>query len=432
MSSHVRSTTASVPTALDEDVYDSARGVFAEMTDDREALALSITGHLHDRIPELGARDDDRGIFAETHASVQANVDQMLDLLSSGAGPDAAVVPDAALDYARGLVLRRIPLAVLLRAYRLGHSHLWEHSAPQLMSGITDEAVAYKSLETSSAFMFGYIDTICGDLVEAYQGERDRWVRSAAAVRAETVRDILEGGAGDQGGASLRLGYELGRHHVGMIFKATGEQSTSDPGRALEREAMEAAALIGGATLMIPAGASLLWAWCGTLEPPSAEVLLQLEAHRPRSGVRLAIGRPSHGVDGFRITHREALDASRFWSTDPNLTQTVSYRAVEVVSLLALDTSRSRRFVSAKLGPLAMQGEAEARLRATLLTFLAHGGSHVRAARQMHVHQNTVYQRIRRAEEILGRKVNRNDLDLHAALLLIEGLGDELVDPPSA
>ncbi len=48
--------------------------------------------------------------------------------------------------------------------------------------------------ERSSAFMFDYIDLISGVLVAEYCTERERMMRSAEQLRAETVRTILAGG----------------------------------------------------------------------------------------------------------------------------------------------------------------------------------------------------------------------------------------------
>jgi DNA-binding PucR family transcriptional regulator len=101
---------------------------------------------------------------------------------------------------------------------------------------------------------------------------------------------------------------------------------------------------------------------------------------------------------------------------------------VEVISLLASDLARARRFVRNELGALAEQSEAAARTRSTLLGFLAHGCSHTRAAQELHMHQNTVYNRVRRAEELLGGSVAERRVELQTALMLAETLGPEVLD----
>ena len=83
-----------------------------------------------------------------------------------------------------------------------------------------------------------------------------------------------------------------------------------------------------------------------------------------------------------------------------------NYADVELVSLLADDLPRARAFVAGQLGPLASTAEPATRLRETVLAFLSYGGSATRVAKELYVHQNTVAYRVKRAEEILGRKVN--------------------------
>jgi sugar diacid utilization regulator len=299
-----------------------------------------------------------------------------------------------------------------------------------LKENITEEPVLLSSVESSSNFMFEYIDLISGELVDAYHLERDRWVRSAAAVRAETARQIVDRELDNERAASSRLGYELRRTHVGLILAGAPKQAPSVRTRSLEQEAIEVAAILGCADpLLIPAGADVLWAWCGTFKAPDMQALARVERHRPPDGVRMAVGRPAYGIDGFRDSHVEAGHAARFWDLGPPYGGgTTSYRSVEVISLLASDLARARRFVRNELGALAEQSEAAARTRSTLLGFLAHGCSHTRAAQELHMHQNTVYNRVRRAEELLGGSVAERRVELQTALMLAETLGPEVLD----
>jgi DNA-binding PucR family transcriptional regulator len=413
---------------LDAEEQADARVVLGELAGTSMHIGADMATHLHARIPELAGMPDEHALIGATEASCSANVEQILTLLARGTRPEELVVPEPAEEYAQGLVQRRVPLAVLLRAYRLGHGFFWNITADTLKREIDNEAVLVSSLEASSNFLFEYIDTVSGKLVTAYQLERDRWVRSAAAVRAETARRIIDGKLDDERAGSSRLGYELRRSHVGLIL--TGEPANRGAGGgSLEKEAIEAAAILGCADpLLVPAGVGVLWAWCGTFKPPLPQALAQVEQHAPPEGVRMAVGRPAHGIEGFRVTHLEAGHAARFWDIGAvPLGGTTSYRAVEVVSLLATDLPRARRFVINELGPLAEQSDANARMRSTLLGFLAHGGSHVRAAQALHMHQNTVYNRVRRAEELLGGPVTERRVELQTALMLAETLGDEVL-----
>jgi len=74
-------------------------------------------------------------------------------------------------------------------------------------------------------------------------------------------------------------------------------------------------------------------------------------------------------------------------------------------------------------------GTAE-RLRETVLAFLASGGSPTRVAEELFLHKNTVSERIKKAEQMLGREVNENPVELEAALKLASGLGQAVLEDP--
>jgi DNA-binding PucR family transcriptional regulator len=77
-------------------------------------------------------------------------------------------------------------------------------------------------------------------------------------------------------------------------------------------------------------------------------------------------------------------------------------------------------FVRRELGRLALTDETTRRLAATLRTYLDENGSRGRTAKRLHVHENTVAYRIRQAEELLGRALDKRTLELRAALTLAE------------
>ncbi len=416
--------------SLDAEDQAIARQLVSDLVPDSAKIGTGMAAHIHERIPELNGYADEQALFSTTEASCTANTQQILTMLGTGAQPETLLVPEPALEYATSLVHRRTPLATLLRSYRLGHGYFLNVASARLRAGIDDEGTLVRSLEAASNFTFEYIDVISDRLVEAYHVERDRWVRTAAAVRAETVRNIIDGDGVNERAASSRLGYELRRSHVALILSGgEGGAGSADNVTSLEREAIDAAAHLGCSDpLLVPAGSRMLWAWCGTFKPPSAAQMAALEACIPAGGVRMAVGRPGYGIDGFRISHQEAHHAARFWEIGAaSAGGTTAYRTVEVVSLLAADLERARRFVLMELGPLAEQSEAAARMRTTLLGFLAHGSSHVRAAQALHMHQNTVYNRVRRAEELIGGSVTERRVELQTALMLAETLGSEVL-----
>ena len=377
-------------------------------------LAAAMADHLYVAIPELSALEDEE-LRAELLGSTAANISQVLRLLADGAGTEDVVVPHEALEFLRGNVRRGIPLPALLRSYRLGHAWLWERWSEALQERIDDSGELAAGQDQSSAFMFAYIDKVSDVLVEEFGSERERMMRSASQLRAETVRAILAGEPVDEEVASRRLGYELGRHHIALRVASSGSEV-----RGLERAVDEAAAALGsGKPLVLASGAARFDVWCGSFGAPATE---GLEGYEPPPGVLVAFGRSGKGIAGFRRSHEEALQAARIGSL-AGATGVTSYTEVELVSLLAGDLPRARAFVAGQLGPLASTVEPVTRLRDTVLAFLSSGGSATRVAKQLYVHQNTVAYRVKRAEEMLGRKVSERPTELTCALTLAAVLG---------
>ncbi len=388
----------------------------AELISSTGEYAEGMAAHLVATIPELASGDDD--LREETRASCEANIAQILRLLKLGVGADELVVPVEAAEWVRGLVRRGISFGPLLRGYRLGHAYLWDRWSQALKERVSDPGDLAAAIDASSAFMFAYVDRISDALIEAYGSEREKMLRSADQLRAETVRALLGGDAIDEEVASGRLGYELRRHHVALRVASSGEP------RGLERAATEAAAVLGvPEPLVVASGVASLDVWCGFFDPPAATAL---DDYTPPDGIRVAVGSVAHGLDGFRRSHVEATQAARIAALTrvPGVT---TYARVELVSLLASDLPRAQAFVQSRLGPLATQDEPSGRLRDTVLAFLSSGGSSTRVAKELFVHQNTVTYRVKKAEELLGRRVTDEPIELSCALLLAAMLGDAVL-----
>jgi DNA-binding PucR family transcriptional regulator len=398
----------------------------AELLATTPEVAREMAEHLYAAVPQLAALDDGE-IMAELTASTEANIRQVLWLLKRGGGVDEVTLPPEAASFTRGNVRRGIPLPAELRGYRLGHAWLWDRWMRALQERIHDPEELVAAQDVSSALIFAYVDRVSDVLVEEYGTERERMMRGASHLRAETVRAILAGEPVDEETLHGRLGYDVRRAHVAFRVVASGAGEV----RGLERAAREAAAAVAsGEPLIVPSGAASLDVWAGSYE---AVDTARLEGYAPPEGIRVAFGRPGRGLPGFRRSHGEAVQAARVSSLAGGLERpVVGYAQVELVSLLASDLPRAREFVATRLGPLAAAGEPAQRLRDTLRAFMAAGGRSTRAAKELYVHQNTVTYRVKRAEELLGHRVSDDPLELMCALVLAETLGTAvLVDESS-
>jgi DNA-binding PucR family transcriptional regulator len=158
----------------------------------------------------------------------------------------------------------------------------------------------------------------------------------------------------------------------------------------------------------------------GTPRQPSEEATRAAEEVQLPPHCTGAIGNSAPGATGFRESHLQARQALR--ASDGRL---VTFSQVALASTLLADPEAARRFATAELGELDGPGDALARLRDTLEAYLAEGASHKRAAMRLTLHEKTVLQRVRRAEEPLGRPLGGRRGAVEAALVVRRLLGDQ-------
>lgn len=401
----------------------AARAGVADLADPRHGLATRVTEHLHDLIDGLPAPEDEPAAFRETERCCQAHLEQVTRLLVAGETASALVVPQAAVEHARTFIRRRLPLTELLRVYRVGHRFAQEAILDAIGRRVDDPGTREASARAIATFLFEYFDHATTRVCDVYETERASWQRSAVAVRSQTVRDVLDGAHIDDVFAESRLGYLLRTNHLGGLLESVAEHHSSATIDDLEEAAGAIAERLGASrVLFVPAGTAAGWAWWAFPEPVDDELLRRFEGVEVDEQHRIAIGRPGSGPDGFRATHEEALSAGRFADrlAVGSRHAVTSYRAIELVSLLAEDAARAARFARAQLGPLADDTPQAEELRKTVLAYLQHHRSPTTAAGVLHMHKNTVYQRVARVEKMLGRRSADWGIEFEAALTLFD------------
>jgi DNA-binding PucR family transcriptional regulator len=396
---------------------------------DRE-VAAGMADRLHTAIPEL-AQDRAGPLMAHTRDACRANVSQVLRALARGEPLDELGAPPEAIECARSYVRRELPLAVLLRTYQVGQAYFLERWTGAMAAQTRGDPELGTALVASTASVFSYVDKVCGQLVAEYGKARERWARTPEAVRAETARAILDGTLRDDREASRLLGHELARRqHLGVVIWHPAAPSAAPVPRRLERAASAIAESLGmSEPLVVLPGGSELWAWLSGLKRPEIDPRVRLASIDQPPGVRIAVGRPWTGIDGFRRSHLEARAAAAVAVQARQAAPAVThYDDVELVALLSADLERARAFVAYELDGLAGSDRASERLRETILVLLEEGMSNTRAAQRLHVHPNTIAYRTARAQESLGHRLVDRRIQVAAALMLAQTLGDVVLD----
>ncbi|MHB8694748.1 MAG: PucR family transcriptional regulator [Solirubrobacteraceae bacterium] len=376
-------------------------------------------------LPEVASKEELR---RATHAGAEGNIRLLIEFIRTGADPVEAEPPPAAVQHARELVRQGVAIDTLLRTYSIGQASCLEEISRAAREALEDPQELSHALQHVARVTLAYVNAVSRVLVERYAQERDNWVRSAVAVRADTVRALLAGDPLDLSAAELRLGYTLPRFHLGfVVWSASDDESFDDLG-ALERIASGLAMDLGGThPLLVPFGAHLIAGWVGGREahPSGLRPTLSVDPQRGPAAWA-AIGTPGSGVEGFARSYREAMQARRIAELMRRRPGSVfAYEDVALAALASADLEHARDFVLRQLGPLAADDDATVRVAATLRVYLEEGSRPRRAAERLGVHPNTIAYRIQAAEEMLGHPIESRVAELLVALRLAPVVRDD-------
>jgi DNA-binding PucR family transcriptional regulator len=412
-------------------VGDLLAAIAGSLRPELPSLCEALIDQMVREMPELAS---DRSVEELLNSSVTANVSRILEVFEQGLENADLEAPAAAVEYARRLAQRGVPTNALLRAYRLGQAGFMQRMLHGIAAqSLKPDVVVAASIELS-AITFTYIDRLSEQVFAAYQQERDRWMRNRGAVRSARAMSVLANGAADIDEAEKALGYPLRQSHRGVVVWSDDGAPDADRLTHLERVIGKLAEHYRSdrAPLVIAPDDSTIWAWLPTSSKtaatvPSTPVVAD-------AGVWIALGSPAPGVDGFRLTHRQARQAQivAMAADAEHRTRITESEQAGLVALMVSDLDAVRSWVSHALGPLAIDLEGNARLRDTVRAFLSSGGSYTAAAQQLLLHKNTVQYRIRKAEETRGRPLSDGRLEVEVALLAVHLLGSKVLQPPAA
>lgn len=372
-----------------------------ERRDDVEAAIARVADEVSDRLPEVtrGMRavlaqaiselvGDDR-LMELLGGAIEGNVSTILHMLRHRIPLPEVEVPSAAVAHARRLAQRGVPVFAMMRAYRLGQGYLLEECFAEFSRNCPDPQLGLLAYNAINGRLLGYIDWVSQEVVTIYEIERDQWVRNRDAARAAQVQEIVAGRDGTDltATAEATLRYRLSQHHVAAIL-GTDDETTPDSLSRLETAVTALATeLCDGATpLTVAADGSTTWAWFP--RGPNAEdadvqrIVARIQAAE-LNGVRVSLGGTASGVEGFRDSHRQAVDARRvLLNGGASARRVIGYRqpGVATAALLAHDIEHARGLVRAVLGPLAADDSSSERQRETLLSFLECGSNYTATA----------------------------------------------------
>lgn len=378
-------------------------------------------------LPEITG-DADRYNFARTGA--RSLMTDFIAVLELGAVDARYHAPAAAIALAQRFARDGVPIAVMLRAYRLGQELVFDR-AVHASGRIPQDEERAQAIAALGALSFRYMDGVMSDVSTHYDAEREQAFRGRDARRLALVRELLSGATVEPQQAERVLGFRVDGTHQAIVAWSTGrgggalggEGPSGDGDDQLTSAATRLAAAIGeGRALTIgdPAGDVTVWIKPAAAGGDSGKLAGVVNDLR-RQSIQAAIGEPGRGLRGLATTKRQADLARGIAELHPDHTIT-HYKDVALATVLLRDEDVARTFAGEQLGRVAHTTRAASVLRETLAAYYATGQDQSRAARALNVHRNTVANRLRRAEELLGHRVDERVRETEAALVVVDAL----------
>lgn len=376
-----------------------------------EAIRAELVDRLRERVAEI-----EETIFArvramsesgeedpEYMAGLRATVSDVLQYGLSYMEKEedwTAPIPSTASAQARRAARQGVRLDTVLRRYAAGDRLLGDFVMEQA------DRFPSRALRKVLQAQGPQVDRLMAAVATEYMDELSRMRRSPTQRLAERVQRLVAG----EGPADVSdLEYTFDAWHLGLIVAGTKADAAV---RAL-------AAGLDSQALVVPRGNGIFWAWLAARRPLAAPDIERLLSSGDIGDASLAVGEPRHGLDGWRLTHREAQAAQEVMLRKPQRLT----RARDVILLAAVlrDDALAKSLFETYLAPLEGHGDSGAVLRETLRAYFSAGLNAATAAAALAVDRHTVQRRLRKVEEALGRLLP----DCHAELVVALSL-DEL------
>ncbi|GAB3856784.1 helix-turn-helix domain-containing protein [Nocardioides maradonensis] len=362
------------------DVAPEVRDLSRRLLADADHLGRRMADRICAEIPEYAARPGDRESIDE---SCSDNVRYILGQLA-GDRPVSLDSPRAtgALRASQGF-----PYAAVLQAFRIGGRYIWEllleHAGP-------DEQ---EVLLRAAADIWTVSDDLAVHVTDAYRTALAERIRRDSQERAVVVGALLDGDdrGGMQGENVLALDGGRGFVVVAAETPGPGQDALGDVERVLRRT-------------------NVASAWRLDRDHQDGVVALRVgydvdalvAALRELAAGRVGVSKVFASLEEATRARHQARVACA--AATPGSVEVVRFEEQPLAVLLASSPDQARQLAEAVLGPImALAEDDRAVVIETARTWLAAGGSTSTAARELHVHRNTVRYRVRRLEEVTGR-----------------------------
>lgn len=370
---------------------------------------LEIENGVLDRVVEVEIPEAvaDAEYVVGLRGAVSEAVNYALSGIETGEVP-AQAIPLAASAQARRAARNGVPLDTVLRRYHAGDRVLYE----VILGEARD--LPCEALQDILRDHGPLVDHLTAGIATEYMHEVERISRSPAERLSELVKKLLAGRTGRED----EIDYPLGAWHLGAIVR----------GPKADRVMLRVGNALGRLVLCVPAGdPSTFWVWFGGSRSLSVGDLDALLAKELPEDVSVALGEPRQGLDGWRLTHREAQIALRVALYRPQpITQC---RHVLLLATMVQDQHVAAALIATYLLPLEGRADHGQVLRRTLRTYFKTGQNAASTAIALEKSRHTVERHIQTVELRVGQNLDACGAQIQVALWAEELMG--AVDPTS-
>lgn len=371
---------------------------------DVHARGAEVARAVRERVPFY--RDNATVPEEELVASCTANLRFAFEAITGHGATD----PAPAADTGSRRAALEVPLSAVLAAYRIGFHAIWDEVVAQ---GRAVGLSADELLLATSLAMAAH-DLYSDEMATAYNEALTSRIRGQEAERSALVEAVLAGTLTER-----RTLWEaadlLGLPHAGPYVVAAARLPR--PGRL---------ALPGVETTLAEHQVSSAWRLLPELQvgilagsPEHLGDLLASVADKARA--RVAVSPPFDDLTGAG----QAMEWARLTVVSSPSSPGVSHfdeNPVGIAAAVAPDLMR--RVAGGVLAPLQELPEPDREvLLGTLRAWVEAGGTTARTASRLHCHENTVRHRLRRVEELIGRRLDA-PADIAAVCLALEVVRD--------
>jgi len=291
-----------------------------------------------------------------------------------------------------------VSLDMMMRRYFAGYVLLGDYLMREAdQSSLNGATLQFIMRDTAAVF-----DRLISTIAEEYQREARGLVSSPDERMAARVRALLKGELLDATG----IDYEFDAWHLGALAGGSeGPEALRKLAKDLDRR-----------LLSTQSDEGTRWAWLGgrsSFDPDDLDAAL---SSLGTGDFYLALGEPARGLEGWRLTHRQAQAVLPIVRRSG--TSHLRYADGALLASLLQDDLLATSLRERYLSPLASERDGGVSLRETLRAYFAANRNASSAAAALGVSRHTVANRLRIVEERVGRSMTSAGAEVEAAIRL--------------